>query len=65
MIVAELFLAIVNLGGMLEAAGRTYETSIMLAIIVSITLIGVVFQQLVVWVEHRTIPWHFSGEAGH
>lgn len=65
MIVAELFLAIVNLGEMLEAAGRTYETDVMLAIIVTITAVGVVFQQLVVYAEQKAIPWHFTGEEGH
>lgn len=64
MIVAELFLAIVNLGSMLEEAGRTYETDVMLAIIVTITAVGVLFQQLVVFAEHKAIPWHFAGEGG-
>lgn len=61
MIVAELFLAVVNLGSMLQLAGRTFQTDVQLAIIITITMVGVVFQQLVVSVEHRTIPWHFSG----
>lgn len=65
MIVAELFLAIVNLGALLEAAGRTYETDQMIAVIVSITVVGVLFQQLVVYAEHKVIPWHFTGEDGH
>lgn len=65
MIVAELFLAIVNLGALLEAAGRTYETDQMIAVIVSITIVGVLFQQLVVYAEHKVIPWHFTGEEGH
>jgi ABC-type nitrate/sulfonate/bicarbonate transport system permease component len=65
MIVAELFLAIVNLGSLLEAAGRTYETDKMIAVIVSITVVGVLFQQLVVYIEHKAIPWHFAGGEGH
>lgn len=65
MIVAELFLAIVNLGAMLEAAGRTYETDQMIAVIISITIVGVLFQQLVVYTEHKVIPWHFAGEEGN
>ena len=64
MIVAELFLAIVNLGSMLEAAGRTYETDQMIAVIISITIVGVLFQQLVVYTEHKVIPWHFTDEEG-
>jgi ABC-type nitrate/sulfonate/bicarbonate transport system permease component len=65
MIVAELFLAIVNLGALLEAAGRTYETDQMIAVIISITIVGVLFQQFVVYAEHKVIPWHFTGEEGH
>lgn len=64
MIVAELFLALVNLGALLEEAGRTYQTDLQLAVIVTITLTGVAFQQLVVFVEHRTIPWHFDSMEG-
>jgi NitT/TauT family transport system permease protein len=60
MIVAELFLAVVNLGSLLELAGRTYQIDKQLAIIVTITLTGVLFQQAIVFVEHRTIPWHFT-----
>lgn len=63
MIVAELFLAVVNLGSLLELAGRTYQTDIQLAIIVTITFTGVAFQRLIVFTEHRMIPWHFSGEG--
>lgn len=64
MIIAELFLALVNLGALLEEAGRTYQTDVQLAVIITITATGVIFQQLVVRAEHWAIPWHFAGEGG-
>lgn len=64
MIVAELFLALVNLGTLLEEAGRTYQTDVQFAVIITITIVGVAFQQSVVYAEHRVIPWHFSGAEG-
>lgn len=60
MIVAELFLAVVNLGALLESAGGSFDTSVQLAVIVTISVMGVVFQSAVQGVERWAIPWHFT-----
>lgn len=64
MIVAELFLAVVNLGEILEVAAGRLDTSTQLAVIITISLVGVVFQSAVIKIEHRAIPWHFEGDGG-
>lgn len=64
MIVAEIFLAIVNLGELLEMAGATLDTSTQLAVIVTITIFGVIAQSTLKAIEHRAIPWHFES-GGH
>lgn len=60
MIVAELFLAVVNLGALLESAGGSFDTSLQLAVIVTISVMGVVFQSSVQMFERWAIPWHFQ-----
>jgi ABC-type nitrate/sulfonate/bicarbonate transport system permease component len=62
MIVAEIFLALVGLGGLLEEAGQSYATDEQLAIIVFITLTGIAMQKLVLWTEEWTIPWSHTEE---
>lgn len=57
MIVAELFLAVVNLGSLLEVAASQFDTATQLAIIFTITLVGVVFQNAVLLVERTVVPW--------
>lgn len=59
MIVAEIFLAIVNLGAILENAGTRFQTDIQLAIVVTISIIGVVMQASVTGIERLAIPWNY------
>jgi len=63
MIVAELFLAIVNLGYLLTSQSAVYNTGLQLAIIITISIFGVIAQSGVQVIEHRLIPWHFTEEV--
>lgn len=65
MIVAELFLAVVNLGALLEGSGASFDTSTQLAIIATISVLGVVCQNGVKYAERLAIPWHGSASGGH
>ena len=60
MIIAEIFLALVGLGGLLEKYGQSYATDIQLAIIVFITITGIAMQKMVLYAEERTIPWSLT-----
>lgn len=60
MIIAEIFLALVGLGGLLEEAGQSYATDEQLAIIVFITLTGIALQKLVLFAEELVIPWSLT-----
>ena len=60
MIIAELFLALVNLGRLLQLAGASFQTDKQLAVIITITLTGVVLQHVVKHIEKKTIPWSFT-----
>lgn len=62
MIVAEIFLAIVNLGAILENAGVRFQTDVQLAVVVTISVIGVVMQGIVTGTERVVIPWNFIEE---
>lgn len=63
MIVAELFLALVNLGDILVGSAATFNTSVQLAVVLTVTLTGVVAQGLVSIVEQQTIPWYYTAEV--
>jgi ABC-type nitrate/sulfonate/bicarbonate transport system permease component len=65
MIVAELFLAVVNLGLILETAAGQLDTARQLAVIITISLTGLVFQNLVMRLEQLAIPWHFDSGGEH
>lgn len=65
MIVAELFLAVVNLGALLEGSGASFDTSMQLAIIATISIMGVFFQSSVMAIQNWAIPWHGSSSGGH
>lgn len=64
MIVAELFLAVVNLGALLEKAASEYNTADQLAIIATITLAGLVLQNGIERLEKRALPWRSFGVEG-
>lgn len=65
MIVAELFLAVVNLGALLEGSGASFDTSTQLAVIVTISIMGVFFQSGVMYAQRLAIPWHGTDAEGH
>lgn len=60
MIVAELFLALVYLGRILQNASIRFDTASQLTVVATVAVIGVIGQYIVEAVEERTLPWHFE-----
>ena len=58
MITAELFFAAVNLGKMLKNTGNAFDTASMFAIIVTVSVFGLVCQEAVRQAERWALPWH-------
>jgi ABC-type nitrate/sulfonate/bicarbonate transport system permease component len=58
MITAELFFAAVNLGEMLKNTGNAFDTASMFAIIVTVSVFGLVCQEGVRQAERLALPWH-------
>jgi NitT/TauT family transport system permease protein len=63
MIVAELFLAVVNIGDILIGSSATFSTSIQLAVVITISIFGVIVQSVVTFAERQAIPWYHTGEV--
>lgn len=66
MVVAELFLAVVGTGAVLEFAGSRFDIATQLAVVLTVTALGVGLQRLVQAVERRAVPWraHTPGGSG-
>lgn len=64
MIVAELFLAVVNLGALLERAAGDFDTATQIAVILTVTVLGVGLQKVVLLVESALVPWHRVDRGG-
>ncbi|MFB6131674.1 MAG: ABC transporter permease [Salinigranum sp.] len=62
-IVAELFLRLVNLGRLMSNAGMVLNTSVQLSVIITIALMGVVLQRVVLYAAHRSAPWYYASGA--
>jgi NitT/TauT family transport system permease protein len=58
MITAELFFAAVNLGKMLKNTGNAFDTASMFAIIVTVSVFGLLCQEAVRQAERWALPWH-------
>lgn len=59
-IVGELFLRIVNIGRLLQAAGAILNTSQQLAVVIAVALMGVVLQRIVLTASHAIAPWYYE-----
>ncbi|WP_416841252.1 ABC transporter permease [Haloferax sp. DFSO52] len=59
-IVAELFLRIVNIGSLLQSAGAKLSTSQQLAVIIAVALMGVVLQRIVLGMSKQIAPWYYE-----
>lgn len=59
-IVAELFLRIVNIGSLLQNAGAVLNTSQQLAVVIAVALMGVVLQRLVLMSSQQIAPWYYE-----
>jgi NitT/TauT family transport system permease protein len=58
MITAELFLAAVNLGAFMKAAGNRFDSASLLAVLLVLCLTGLGLQETVKWLEAKLLPWH-------
>ena len=58
-IVAELFLRLVNIGKLLQAAGAVLNTSQQLAVVIAVAVMGVLLQRLVLTASHMIAPWYY------
>jgi|ERR1043166_6144637 ABC-type nitrate/sulfonate/bicarbonate transport system permease component len=58
MITAELFFAAVNLGKLLKNSGSSFDTATMFAVILVISIFGLLCQEAVRLAERLVIPWH-------
>ncbi|HET7730697.1 MAG TPA: ABC transporter permease [Usitatibacter sp.] len=58
MITAELFLAAVNLGAMMKASARTFDSTGLLTVVVVVCLLGLAAQSLIAALERRFLHWH-------
>jgi NitT/TauT family transport system permease protein len=63
-VVGEFISAQEGLGYMVLIANRNLQTSLMFAIFVALSFIGIVLFYAVVLVERLVIPWHFAARAG-
>lgn len=59
-IVAELFLRIVNIGNLLQAAGATLNTSQQIAVVIAVAVMGVVLQRIVLGASKMVAPWYYQ-----
>lgn len=59
-IVAEIFLKVVNIGAILTASTAVLDTAQQLAAVVVVALLGAILQGSLRKIEHRVIPWHFA-----
>ncbi len=60
-IVAEFFLEIVGLGGLIVTYGDTFSTDKMIAVILVVSLVGVALTRLIQYVEEKAIWWSQAG----
>lgn len=63
-IVAELFLRLVNLGRLLQSSSAVLDTSIQFAVIITIAVMGVALQQMVLEIRKVVAPWYSQIEQG-
>lgn len=63
MITAELFFAAVNIGKLLKSSGNAFDTASMFGIILSVSIFGLICQELTRFAERRLLPWHHQGCA--
>ncbi|WP_332900147.1 ABC transporter permease [Haladaptatus sp. CMSO5] len=61
-IVAELFLRLVNLGQLLQSSNAVLNTSIQFAVVITIAILGIFLQQIVAEVRKLVAPWDSHGE---
>lgn len=63
MITAELFFSAVNLGQMLKNSSNAFDTASAFAVILVVSLFGLVCQEGMRFTERLVIPWHHRSEA--
>lgn len=59
-IVAEMFLELTGLGGLIMTYGTFFRTDQMLAVVLILSVMGIVFMRAASWLEHKLSPWKVS-----
>lgn len=57
MITAELFLAAVNLGKIMQSASSNFDVATMMGVVFLVSVFGLVMQQIVGWIEGGLVGW--------
>ncbi|MCZ6729529.1 MAG: ABC transporter permease [SAR324 cluster bacterium] len=58
MITAELFFAAVNLGKLMKVSGNAFDTASLFAVIFVVSVLGLIGQETVGWLDRRLLTWH-------
>jgi ABC-type nitrate/sulfonate/bicarbonate transport system permease component len=64
MIIAEIDISVVGLGGLITDYGETFKTAYLLAGILAASIVGVVTAGLLTWSMSRFFPWVEATSAG-
>lgn len=59
-IVAEMFLDLTGLGGLIMTHGTYFRTDRMLAVVLVLSVMGIVLMRAAEWIEHKISPWKVS-----
>jgi len=64
MVVAELMFAVTGLGGLIATYAAYYRTDAVFVVVLVLTLLGVLLNALVLYLEKRFAPWQRSPQGG-
>jgi len=62
-IVAEMFLQMVGMGGLILVFGETHRIASMLAVVILLSIIGILFTELIKKIERIVAPWNEYNEV--
>lgn len=63
MVTAELFLAAVDMGSIMKMAAMHFDSASVLAVLFVMSMLGLVLQELLLWVERRVCRWLPGAES--
>ena len=62
-IVAEMFLQMVGMGGLILVFGETHRIASMLAVVILLSIMGILFTELIKKIERIVAPWNEYNEV--